>query len=99
MPACCSLLITRGWRPEQYISETRRKYHTFDQSLQVWRAGVQKLPLKSAIHSTDAVATACSKGTGSDWQSGVEVLGLRNPGDHARPEMSRALERKRARTC
>jgi len=83
--------------PTQYISEDPQKLpQRLINLLQVLvRAEVQKLPLKNAIHSTDAVATAVMSklGKGNELASlGVEVLGLAIQAIKPVPEMSRALE-------
>lgn len=81
----------------KYVSEDPQKLpQRLINLLQVLvRAEVQKLPLKSAIHSTDAVATTVMSklGLGSELASlGVEVLGLAIQAIKPVPEMSRALE-------
>jgi regulator of protease activity HflC (stomatin/prohibitin superfamily) len=91
------LNYTVDGRPEQYISEDPQKLpQRLINLLQVLvRAEVQRLPLKSAIHSTDAVATAVMSklGQGSELGNlGVEVLGLAIQAIKPVPEMSRALE-------
>jgi SPFH domain/Band 7 family protein len=83
--------------PAQYISEDPQKLpQRLINLLQVLvRAEVQKLPLKSAIHSMDAVATAVmSKLSNANELAsfGVEVLGLAIQAIRPVPEMSRALE-------
>jgi hypothetical protein len=84
-------------RPVQYISDDPQKLpQRLINLLQVLvRAEVQRLPLKSAIHSTDAVATAVMSklSQGGDLGNlGVEVLGLAIQAIKPVPEMSRALE-------
>ena len=83
--------------PAQYVSEDPQKLpQRLINLLQVLvRAEVQKLPLKNAIHSTDAVATAVMSklSSGNELASlGVEVLGLAIQAIKPVPEMSRALE-------
>lgn len=83
--------------PAQYISEDPQKLpQRLINLLQVLvRAEVQKLPLKNAIHSTDAVAMAVMSklSLGGDLGNlGVEVLGLAIQAIKPVPEMSRALE-------
>ena len=91
------LNYTMDGRPAQYVSEDPQKLpQRLINLLQVLvRAEVQKLPLKNAIHSTDAVATAVMSklGKGNELASvGVEVLGLAIQAIKPVPEMSRALE-------
>ncbi len=81
----------------QYVSEDPQKLpQRLINLLQVLvRAEVQKLPLKNAIHSTDAVATAVMSklSQGNELGNlGVEVLGLAIQAIKPVPEMSRALE-------
>ncbi len=83
--------------PGRYISEDPQKLpQRLINLLQVLvRAEVQKLPLKNAIHSTDAVATAvlAKLSSGNELASlGVEVLALAIQAIKPVPEMSRALE-------
>ena len=80
-----------------YVSEDPQKLpQRLINLLQVLvRAEVQRLPLKNAIHSTDAVATAVMSklGQGNELGNlGVEVLGLAVQAIKPVPEMSRALE-------
>ena len=91
------LNYTMDGRPAQYVSEDPQKLpQRLINLLQVLvRAEVQKLPLKNAIHSTDAVATAVMSklGKANELASvGVEVLGLAIQAIKPVPEMSRALE-------
>jgi SPFH domain / Band 7 family len=83
--------------PSQYVSEDPQKLpQRLINLVQVLvRAEVQKLPLKNAIHSMDAVATAVMSkiSTANELASfGVEVLGLAIQAIRPVPEMSRALE-------
>jgi len=91
------LNYTVDGRSSQYISEDPQKLpQRLINLLQVMvRAEVQKLPLKSAIHSMDSVATAVMSkiSTANELASfGVEVLGLAIQAIRPVPEMSRALE-------
>lgn len=91
------LNYTVDGHPAQYISEDPEKLpQRLINLLQVLvRAEVQKLPLKEAIHSTDAVATAVmSKLVNANELEalGVEVLGLAIQAIKPVPEMARALE-------
>lgn len=81
----------------QYVSEDPQKLpQRLINLVQVLvRAEVQKLPLKNAIHSMDAVATAVMSKISSANELasfGVEVLGLAIQAIRPVPEMSRALE-------
>jgi hypothetical protein len=83
--------------PSQYVSEDPQKLpQRLINLVQVLvRAEVQKLPLKNAIHSMDAVATAVMSkiSKANELASfGVEVLGLAIQAIRPVPEMSRALE-------
>ncbi|MFT3895177.1 MAG: SPFH domain-containing protein [Anaerolineales bacterium] len=97
-PRVASLLnYTVDGRRMKYVSEDPQKLpQRLINLLQVLvRAEVQKLPLKSAIHSTDAVATTVMSkmGQGSELAAlGVEILGLAIQAIKPVPEMSRALE-------
>jgi len=91
------LNYTVDGRPTQYVSEDPQKLpQRLINLVQVLvRAEVQKLPLKNAIHSMDAVATAVMSkiNTANELASfGVEVLGLAIQAIRPVPEMSRALE-------
>jgi len=91
------LNYTVDGRPMQYVSEDPQKMpQRLINLLQVLvRAEVQKLPLKNAIHATDAVATAVMSKLSSGNELallGVEVLGLAIQAIRPVPEMSRALE-------
>lgn len=91
------LNYTVDGRPTQYVSEDPQKLpQRLINLLQVLvRAEVQKLPLKNAIHSTDAVATVVISRLGQVNELaalGVEVLGLAIQAIRPVPEMARALE-------
>lgn len=84
-------------QPEKYVSEDPQKMpQRLINLLQVLvRTEVQKLPLRDAIHSMDAVATeVMSKlGNAAELEAlGVEVLALAIQAIRPVPEMSRALE-------
>jgi hypothetical protein len=86
-----------GGRALQYVSDDPDKLpQRLINLLQVLvRAEVQKLPLKDAIHSTDAVATAVMAKLGQGHELvalGVEVLGLAIQAIKPVPEMARAME-------
>ena len=88
---------TVNGRTMQYVSEDPQKLsQRLINLLQVLvRAEVQKLPLKSAIHSSDAVATAVMEKISQMTELealGVEVLVLAIQAIRPIPEMSRALE-------
>ncbi len=83
--------------PTRYVSEDPQKMpQRLINMLQVLvRAEVQKLPMRDAIHSSDAVATAVLSKLASREELtalGVEVLALAIQAIKPVPEMARALE-------